>query len=266
MRRKSDMYGQTRLHRRGSIYYFRAMVPKDLRSHFGKREIVYSLRTKDREQAIRLVRRASVELDEQFERIRADQAGKPSTLSHVNDQIIEALCERWRHNALSGDAWSRSQGLSDAEYEEQHAQRAATLDALKEALAKGRLERIQPVLNAFLHLHGIEFAADAETQRRLAYAFLQTVAETHQAQLARDQGEVVRTPPASPPLPVEQAEADQESARTPKGLSLQALLNRWEALVPDRPAETVASFRRVAKAFAEHCGKRGEKQNFSDLP
>lgn len=31
MRRKSDMYGQTRFHRRGSIYHFRAMAPKDLR-------------------------------------------------------------------------------------------------------------------------------------------------------------------------------------------------------------------------------------------
>jgi hypothetical protein len=67
------MYGQTRLHRRGSVYYFRAMVPKDLRDHFGKREIVYSLRTRDGAEAIRLVRRASVDLDEQFERIRAER-------------------------------------------------------------------------------------------------------------------------------------------------------------------------------------------------
>ncbi len=73
MRRESDMYGQTRLHKGGSIDYFRAMVPTDLRSHFGKREIVYSLRTKDK--ATRLVRRASVEPDKQFERIHAEPAG-----------------------------------------------------------------------------------------------------------------------------------------------------------------------------------------------
>ena len=200
MKRKSDMYGQTRLHRRGSVYYFRAMVPKDLRDHFGKQEIVYSLRTKDRAEAMRLVRRASVDLDEQFERLRAERAGRtPRTLSHVDDQVIETLCERWRYNALAGDAWGRAQGLSDAEYETQCAQRAATLDALREALAKGRLERIQPVLEAFLYLNGIEFVADPAAMRRLAYAFLETVTETHQAQMARDRGEVVRTPPAPPP-------------------------------------------------------------------
>ena len=249
------MYGQTRLHRRGSVYYFRAMVPKDLRDHFGKREIVYSLRTKDRAEAMRLVRRASVDLDEQFERLRAERAGRaPRTLSHVDDQVIETLCERWRYNALAGDAWGRAQGLSDAEYQEQCAQRAATLDALREALAKGRLERIQPALEAFLHLNGIEFVADSDDMRRLAYAFLETVTETHQAQMARDRGEVVRTPPAPPPLTGPSTEADPAPAEA-QALGLDALVARWEALVPDRPADTVASFRRVARAFTDHCGK-----------
>lgn len=253
MGHSSDMYGQTRLHKRGSVYYFRAMVPKDLQRHVGKREIVYSLRTKDKAEAVRLVRRASVDLDERFERIRAEQAGKPSMLSHLNDEVIDTLCDRWRHNALSGDAWSRSQGLSDAEYEEQHAQRAATLDALKEALAKGRLERIKPALAAFLHLHGIEFVSDGETLRRLAYAFLETVTETHQEQMARDRGEVVRTPPVPAPLASEQAVT---LAKDTDALGLEALHGRWSALVPDRPETTMKAFKRVLDSFARVSGKK----------
>jgi len=64
------MYGQTHLHKRGAIYYFRAAVPRDLCKHYGKREVCYSLRTKERAQAERLVRKASVTLDEEFIQLR----------------------------------------------------------------------------------------------------------------------------------------------------------------------------------------------------
>lgn len=66
-----DMYTQTRFSKRGSTYYFRAMIPQELQNHFGKREIVYSLRTKDRKEASRLVRIASAKLDAEFDTVRA---------------------------------------------------------------------------------------------------------------------------------------------------------------------------------------------------
>lgn len=31
-----SMYTQTRLSKRGSVYYFRTMIPKDFQSHYGK--------------------------------------------------------------------------------------------------------------------------------------------------------------------------------------------------------------------------------------
>ncbi len=65
----SDMNYQTRLHIRGSNCYFRAKIPADLRSFCGKAEIKYSLGTKDRKKAVRLVRQKSVELDQEFDHI-----------------------------------------------------------------------------------------------------------------------------------------------------------------------------------------------------
>ena len=43
------------LAKRGSVYYFRLIVPDDLRVVLSKREIMLSLRTKDREQAKQLI-------------------------------------------------------------------------------------------------------------------------------------------------------------------------------------------------------------------
>lgn len=52
--------------RRNGVYYFRKKIPADLVAIYGKREIIYSLRTKDRATAARLALRAAVQLDDEF--------------------------------------------------------------------------------------------------------------------------------------------------------------------------------------------------------
>ncbi|WP_427313039.1 DUF6538 domain-containing protein [Cupriavidus sp. H39] len=52
--------------RRQGVYYFRKKVPVDLVAVYGKREIIYSLRTKERPVAARLALRAAVQLDDEF--------------------------------------------------------------------------------------------------------------------------------------------------------------------------------------------------------
>ena len=44
----------TRLMRRGAVYYFRCKIPADLVDHYGKKEILESLRTRDATEALRL--------------------------------------------------------------------------------------------------------------------------------------------------------------------------------------------------------------------
>src|SRR5215470_10533645 len=69
----SSTTGATMEHiiKRGSTYHFRRRIPADLiDAHNGKREITYSLQTKDRAQAAEAARRASVRLDEEWARMR----------------------------------------------------------------------------------------------------------------------------------------------------------------------------------------------------
>ncbi|MDF1530358.1 MAG: hypothetical protein P1R74_14665 [Sedimenticola sp.] len=134
------MYTQTRLSKRGSTFYFRAMIPKELQSYYGKREIVFSLRTKDRQEASRLVRQASAKLDAEFDSIRKPTEPPNQQLTVLDEDTVRGICDLWKHGCLEGDVWYRSQGLTDTEYEQRQADHASTIDALRETLAKGRLE------------------------------------------------------------------------------------------------------------------------------
>ena len=55
------------LTRRGSVFYLRAPVPKDIRDTFGKTEVVFSLWTSDLEEARRLINAKAQTVQEQFE-------------------------------------------------------------------------------------------------------------------------------------------------------------------------------------------------------
>lgn len=54
-----------------SNYYLRRVIPKDLQAHYGKREIVKSLRTSDRREAERRCRTEGCKLDDEFQAARA---------------------------------------------------------------------------------------------------------------------------------------------------------------------------------------------------
>lgn len=61
------MPGHTRLYRRGATYYHRAAIPVDIADTYPKSEETFSLRTKDYQESLRLVKIKAVEVDEQFE-------------------------------------------------------------------------------------------------------------------------------------------------------------------------------------------------------
>lgn len=70
MTRLVAVTGHTRLARRGAVYYHRAAVPQDIRDSYPKAEETFSLKTKDRAEALRLVRLAAVEVDRRFDEHR----------------------------------------------------------------------------------------------------------------------------------------------------------------------------------------------------
>lgn len=121
----SNMAAQTHLAKVGSTYYFRRKIPVDLRSVFGENESKHSLKTKNFQEAQRLVRQASVEFDRKCQAVRAQissqLAGRRSVL---DESTVQGICELWRCDALAGDEYGRQQALSDEEFAEQAAARS----------------------------------------------------------------------------------------------------------------------------------------------
>lgn len=69
--------------RANGVYYFRRRIPLDLiEAHEGREEITYSLRTKDRAEAERAARKASVQLDEAWEAMRKARQPKEVPTSY----------------------------------------------------------------------------------------------------------------------------------------------------------------------------------------
>lgn len=250
------MYTQTRLSKRGSVYYFRAMIPKPLQAHYGKKEIVYSLRTKDRQEASRLVRQASAKLDADFEAIQKPVNLPSQQVSVLDEDTVRGICDLWRHQCLEGDVWYRTQGLTDDEYEQRQADHAETIKSLREILAKGRLDRIQPALGQFLNLIGVEFCGNTEDQRKLAWTFLEAVIDTHLAVMQRDRGEVVATPPA--PLmrtgKSSKKSSSHGSAGQLNGRTLLDCFDLWKDRRANRPEKTVAAYQAALDDFLTFAG------------
>lgn len=68
------MKNQERLFKRGAIYYYRTRIPQDLVPHYGKAEIVVSLRTKDKAEAKGLLKIKDGETEAEFRALRANNA------------------------------------------------------------------------------------------------------------------------------------------------------------------------------------------------
>jgi hypothetical protein len=154
---EQTVYNQTRLSKRGAVFYFRAAIPNDLQRHYGKREVIYSLRTKDRREAERLTRQASVRLDDEFEAVRGQQSGPPRQLAVADDEAIRTVCEAFReeyvlrtrqrtreHGGGSAWTWFLSKPVANAVERElvslaaAHGRRGARMDDLERAVARLR--------------------------------------------------------------------------------------------------------------------------------
>jgi hypothetical protein len=95
-----------RLQKRGSRYFLRVKVPIDLRSVIGKREIRKALGTSDPREALRRVRRASVEADAVFESCRAttvpaSSARVPASEADLERVVLQAFQASERENLTS---------------------------------------------------------------------------------------------------------------------------------------------------------------------
>jgi len=101
------------LSKRGSVYYFRRVVPDDVQPAIGKREIMKSLRTKDRAEAIRLVPLEMIASEALFAQARktvAPEAPVPPAKSMSRE---EWEYQEWQVEQASADLFERDMAVEE---------------------------------------------------------------------------------------------------------------------------------------------------------
>ena len=98
------------LTQRGSVFYLRAPVPKDIVQSFGKREVTYSLKTTDRRKALRLIANEAKSVSDRFEDHRKLQAPgsvatpNTTTQSHpLPGSQIKLWCDAYFQRVVDDD-------------------------------------------------------------------------------------------------------------------------------------------------------------------
>lgn len=262
MGKKSDMNHQTHLLKRGGSYYFRCVIPADLLEHYRPRkEIKFSLRTKDRQTAKRFVLEHSLKYDEEFKRVRQDlpvtiNVSAPSgPVTYLTDEQIELICNRFKYEALVGDDYKRRQKISADDLEEMVASHQDIERDLKSAAARGDTSVIERDLNFILYLLQLDVDPNTESYKRLAYRFLLTHREVIAALRRRDDGEVVNVAEevdTAKLLPLPKAIDKKDKLSAPK---LADLFDDWKGFGAKRPG-SIMDADRVVREFVALVGDK----------
>ena len=100
------------LSQRGSVYYFRRVVPDDLKPILGKQEIMKSLRTKDRETAKRLIPVEVIASDRLFDDARKTAAAaKSGAKAGPSKAAVQQEAIVWESDPASEDQESEIEAL-----------------------------------------------------------------------------------------------------------------------------------------------------------
>src|SRR5690606_18852683 len=147
---------------KSGAYYLRRRIPTDLLTCYpGKKEIVFSLRTKDMRSARERHRHEEAKLTAEWERLRqkqADEAAKQQIqavikVASLTPEAIEHICNHFEAVSLAGDEARRAEGhYTYDEVEEYREGYAETNRLLKAAVGVGDLDMLRQPLEEFLQL------------------------------------------------------------------------------------------------------------------
>ncbi|UWQ99038.1 site-specific integrase [Rhodobacteraceae bacterium S2214] len=260
------MAGHTRLYRRGAVYYHRAAIPNDIKETYPKAEEVFSLKTKDHAEALQKVRVAAVEVDQRFANHRRELAREqadvldaltPDQINSVRDAYYRHLLEEDEEVRLDGFVELGDDGnvigalpdeplTSFAEHGEQidnfdKDARHLSAQGKSDPFWDGEVDEVLSWSDINLKL-----APASPDRKRLAQALQQAVVLASKDTKARQQGDVVLTPPA--PAPIERkaslmsskvSEWVEEKSRSDWGIKSQDDHRHWLAvfieIVGERP-------------------------------
>lgn len=186
---------QTRLHKRGNVYYFRARIPQNIQHLYAPQtEIKFSLRTASLKEAKALVNQFSVKYDAEFDlrqQTLDSQDALPTVLRIVDEATAKAIGRLWVRQVVDGDEQIR-QMVSDEEFAAREVDLATSEQYMRQALARGKVDIVEPVMTQFLGLEGIQLDCDAAGRQLLCKHFLiNAYTEGLQHERRRSLGEIV---------------------------------------------------------------------------
>jgi integrase len=239
---------------RHGVYYFRKAVPLPLRSIIGKREILVSLKTKDREVAKSRLHRAALEADAKLAAARRQLA----------QQTPELLAERWKHDLLHEDAETRKafQPKTKADLDSEIADLDATLAEVRSYLTFGDVNGIERSVRAVVEQYGGKLGPDPDEWRQIAHTLLRAGLEVLPVLRRRALGDWSDVNPPTPPV---------LDTKTNPPLSL--VLDSWLA-ERKPPSKTAHEVRATFARFKAACGgndrpirevTRGDVRAFREL-
>lgn len=199
---------------RQGVYYHRAAIPADIRDTYPKTEETFSLKTKNPREAVLLVRKAAVEVDERFEAHRRMlRSGSVQQRDELADAEVIAVEEAYYTHLLDEDDEKRLLGFYDGEqlplptytFEEYEEAVQSGLGGAKYMLARAKSDvfydqEVDEVLS--WDPFSLRLSKGAQDRKRVVMAIQRAEIRAYKAIEGRNQGEIIDTPKPGPILVV----------------------------------------------------------------
>lgn len=231
---------------KAKTFYLRRRIPADLLVAFphGQKEIVRSLRTCDKAEAVRRFRLEQVRIDADFaqrvQRQKEQQArSQIRHLESVTDEHIQGLAQYWVRSVVQTDQAARSKGMDDDEFDERGQTIAAQRAELGRMLAQGKVSRILPAMHGFMHLCGLSATMTPAEEQKAGYTFLQAVVAGLDHVGARHAGNSVDTDTVAPVV----AHPSTIGLAPCAGPGWETVFETWKNYTEDRPIGTIIANR-----------------------
>lgn len=214
------MTGHPRLYRRGATYYHRAAIPVDIKETYPKTEVTFSLKTKDYQQALKLVRIAAADTDRKFDQHRRSLT-RP-VVKELSDAQIKQLGDLYYAFRLEEDEDVRLDGFEETvrpsisilvpevandvlkehgfqrpEFEQYASGIEETTVSNKQDYARGKVEDFYlDEAEEILTWNGVDInlSKTSSSLRKLARELQAAAIRAGKAIQERNQGEIVETP------------------------------------------------------------------------
>lgn len=258
-----------RMTQRGNVYWFRASIPSDIKKSYPKTEEAFSLRTSDYQEALKVHRKASAEVDGRFDDHRNWMARQQRpALLELTDEQIKGVEDAYYWHLLDEDDDVRADGLDDETFEYYSEQIEGSDAGSRHLYARGQVDSFSLMeAEEVLSWESIDLvlAPNSPSWPKLGRAILIANVRAATAKKQRNEGTPVETP--APPSPAFESKSPLASeimqgwvseksrakgswtATTAKANQLWA--ERFIAMVGDRPmsAYTKADAREFKSAL-----------------